>query len=145
MANNVPQTAANHTRFDPAFHFFVAPVSAVTVVWMIVKLVQHFDIDHVALLVLAIAGFVAVFKIRRYALKAQDRIIRLEERLRLAALLHGTLQSRIGELKENQLIALRFASDAELPALVEQALAQHWKSGEIKKAIRTWRPDYFRI
>jgi hypothetical protein len=91
--------------------------------------------------VLAIAGAVAVTKIRTYALKAQDRVIRLEERLRLLKLQSGG----IDELTEAQLIALRFAPDAELPALVQKALAGHMKPKEIKKAIANWRPDYFRV
>ncbi|MGH9663814.1 MAG: DUF6526 family protein, partial [Bryobacteraceae bacterium] len=97
------------------------------------------------LVVLTIAGVVAVFKIRLYALRAQDRIIRLEERLRLAKLLPEALRDRAGELTESQLVALRFASDEEVAALVEQTLANQWKNAEIKKAIRMWRPDYFRI
>lgn len=145
MAARTPQTLANHTRFDPGYHFFVAPVSLITVVWMIVRLVQYPDVNRAALVVLAIAGLVAVFKFRRYALKAQDRIIRLEERLRYALLLPAPLLERARDLRESQMIALRFASDAELPLLVEQALAQNMKNSEIKKAVRQWRPDYFRI
>ena len=145
MAKKTPQTLANHARFDPPFHFFLGPVSLITLIWMIVKLVQHPDVNHVALVVLTIAGVVAVFKIRLYALRAQDRIIRLEERLRLAKLLPEALRDRAAELTESQLVALRFASDEEVGALVEQTLANQWKRAEIKKAIRVWRPDYFRI
>ena len=79
------------------------------------------------------------------ALKVQDRVIRLEERLRLAELLPDRTRPRIGELTESQLVALRFASDGESPALVEKALATGMKSKEIKKAIQNWRPDYFRV
>jgi hypothetical protein len=88
---------------------------------------------------------IIVFKVRLYALKVQDRLIRLEERLRLMQVLPEPLRARIGELREGQLVALRFASDAELPGLVEKTLAGNWKNAGIKKAIQNWRPDHFRV
>ena len=75
----------------------------------------------------------------------QDRVIRLEERLRQATLASGQLRSRIEELSEGQLIALRFASDAELPALFERALNQKLGKADIKKSVANWRGDYFRV
>jgi hypothetical protein len=84
-------------------------------------------------------------KIRLYALKNQDRIIRLEERLRLQRLLPEQLQARIDELTEPQLVGLRFASDAELPGLVEKTLGGKWGAKEIKQAIQIWRADYWRV
>ena len=88
---------------------------------------------------------VAFLLIRVNALKVQDRVIRLEERPRLAAVLQEPLRSRVGDLRESQVVALRFASDAELPALVEKALNSNMKGGDIKKAIVTWRADNFRV
>ena len=108
-------------------------------------LIQNPSFYSAWLVVVAAAAVVLVLKVRTYALKAQDRVIRLEERLRLASLLPQSLCSRIGELSESQLIALRFACDAELPGLVEKILSGKLAGADIKKGIVTWRPDYWRI
>ena len=145
MAEKVPQSFSNHTRYDPPFHFFVLPVFAITVIVAIVHLVRYPSLHAVWLVVFAVAATMAVFKIRLYALKVQDRVIRLEERLRLAILLDKPLRARIGELSESQLVGLRFASDAELPALAARALSEKLSRDEIKKAVSQWRPDYWRV
>jgi len=145
MAANSAQNYNNHTRFDPPFHLFLLPLAGINVLVAIWNLIRNPGLGAGWFVVLSIAGVIAVVKIRTYALKAQDRVIRLEERLRLTQLLAEPLRGRIGELTEPQLVGLRFASDAELPALVEKTLAGGLAQRDIKKAIVNWRPDYFRI
>ena len=145
MAEKVPQSLSNHARFDPPFHFFVLPVFAITVIIAIVDLVRHPGLYAAWMAVFTIAATTAVLKIRMYTLKVQDRVIRLEERLRLEILVDKPLRAHIVELSESQLIGLRFASDAELPALAARALNEKLPAAEIKKSIQTWRPDYWRV
>lgn len=145
MAEKVPQSLSNHTRFDPPFHFFVLPVFAITVIVAVVHAVRYPSLHAAWLVVFILAATVAVVKARTYALKVQDRIIRLEERLRLAILLDKSLRARMTELSESQLVGLRFASDAELPALAARALSEKLSRAEIKKAVTQWRPDYWRV
>ncbi len=139
------QNFVNHKRNDPPFHFFMVPVAIISVIAAIVQLVRFPSLASAWLLVVAIAATVAVFKIRLYALRVQDRVIRLEERLRLVSVLPEPLRSRIGELSGSQLIALRFAPDAELAGLVDQILQKKLERNEIKKAVVSWRADYSRI
>ena len=152
MSQKTPQTYANHTRLDPPFHFFLGPVFILGLILSLVHFFYHFresnamdNFHSFLIIVLAIAMITLVLKVRLYSLKVQDRIIRLEERLRLTQLLSDPLRSRIPELTEDQLIGLRFASDAEVPKLVERALNEKLKRKDIKKAIQNWRPDYWRV
>jgi hypothetical protein len=140
-----PQNFSNYKRYDPLFHFFILPVFAITLIMAIVHLVTRPGLHSAWLIVVVIAVIVAIFKIRMYALKVQDRVIRLEERLRLATLLDPSLRSRIAEFAQSQLVALRFASDAELPALAAKALNEKLSGLEIRKAIQQWRPDNWRV
>ena len=152
MAETKPQTFANHTRWDPLYHFFVLPVFVLGLLLTLIHFfahITHGDLrDHIhafLLILLAIALLLLVFKLRLYALKVQDRIIRLEERLRLSQLLPEPLRSRIPELTVAQLVALRFASDAEIPKLVERTLKENLSRADIKKSIQNWRPDNWRV
>ena len=152
MAERQPQSFANHTRFDPLFHFFLVPIFALGLVLSLVHFFAHIaegdfrDHFHSALIVLlAVALLLWLFKTRLYALRVQDRVIRLEERVRLMQLLPERLRGRIPELTESQLCGLRFASDGELPALAERALNEKLPRKDIKRAVQSWRPDYWRV
>lgn len=145
MSDSVPQTYANHRRYVPGFHGFVFAVLALNVVVAVVAAVRNpgFFTAWQVLLGAALVAF--FFYARSFPLRAQDRVIRLEERLRLLTVLPEPLRARVEELALGQLIALRFAPDAELPSLVEQALAEKLAGEEIKKRIRDWRPDTLRV
>jgi uncharacterized protein DUF6526 len=143
MPENKPQSFANHARYDPLFHFFMAPLSLFLLIWSIAHAFRHFNHEAAAWVVAAILIFLAVFKTRTYALKVQDRVIRLEERLRLTNLLPAG--SPLPALTEGQWIALRFASDAECPGLAQKAVAANLTAKQIKEAIQNWRADYFRV
>ena len=145
MADLKEQSYANHTKYDPAFHFFLVPILAFNVIGHIITLYRAPSIYTIWSLVVSFALLVLLFKVRLYSLKVQDRVIRLEERLRLAEHLPRPMHSSIGQLSESQLIALRFASDAELSTLVAKTVAGKLKPKEIKQSIAEWRPDYFRV
>jgi len=146
MAEKTPQTYANHVRTHPPFHFFLLPGGLVLLILTLINVVRHYHrLDAWILLLIGILFPVSVVLVRTNSLRVQDRLIRLEERLRLEALLSADLSGRIGELTESQLIALRFASDGELPVLLSRVLAANMKAADIKKAIVTWRADTFRV
>ncbi|MGA2730595.1 MAG: DUF6526 family protein [Terracidiphilus sp.] len=143
--SKAPQSAKNHGRFDPLFHFFLAPVSLANVIVAIVALVHRQDFFHWWMLVLSIAAFILLFKLRNYPLKVQDRVIRLEERLRLQALAPVEWHAQIYRLTEDQLIGLRFASDDEVVELAKQALEHNLTRKQIKERIKSWRADEWRV
>jgi Family of unknown function (DUF6526) len=145
MASTIPQSYAKHTRLDPLFHFFLAPLSIAAIILSVNLLVRNPGTSSILWLLLAIGVFLTAFKARSYALKVQDRVIRLEERLRLAMLLPEAARARIGEFTESQLVGLRFASDAELPALAMRTLNEGLTRKQIKSSIQSWRADFFRV
>lgn len=140
-----PQTFANHTKYDPPFHFFVIPILGINVLVVGFLLLRFPGIGGAWLLLVSAALLVHAGRMRSYATHLQDRVIRLEERLRLATVLPEPLRSRISELTDSQLIGLRFASDAELPALAQRALDEKLSRSDIKKAVTDWRGDYSRV
>jgi hypothetical protein len=144
MAERPSQNLANHARFDPPYHFFILPVFAITFVISIVMLVRNPGWLSGWKVVAAAALLGLAFKSRLYALRVQDRIIRLEERLRLATLAPEA-RAEIALLNEGQLIGLRFACDQEAPALAQRAHSERMSRADIKKAVLNWRPDYWRV
>ena len=145
MNNHATQCYSHHARKHPPFHFFLIPILITNLIITIVYLVRHPSLLAGWLVILSIALLTLAFLARINPLKVQDRLIRLEERLRLSALLPEPLRMRIPELTEKQLIALRFASDEEIPRLVEEALQNSLRPKDIKMRIENWRPDYWRV
>ena len=139
------QNYKNHTRFFPLFHFFVMPILGGNVFVAVWDLLQVPGLASAWGLVLAIGLLALGLVSRTQALTVQDRVIRLEMRLKLRGLLPPDLQPRISELTPRQLVALRFASDAELPDLVREVLAGKLAtSKEIKMRVRSWQSDWLR-
>ena len=141
------QNFANHARFMPMFHFFAAPLSMIFLLWSAWRAMRIRDVETHYLLVGALALFGAVSISRLSPVRAQDRLIRLEEQLRYARLLPADLAARAeAAFSPYHYIALRFASDAELASMVEMVVKNPALKGkEIKSQIKTWRPDHFRV
>ena len=144
------QNYANHAKFVPLFHFVTVGILVINLLWSLFRLIWGLPgvpfYDRLLNVAVAVALGLLAWYARIFPLKAQDRIIRLEERLRLERLLPADLKPRIGDLRPSQLIALRFASDDELPDLTRAVLAGEVTApGEIKKRVRAWRADHFRM
>jgi len=140
------QNYANHVKWVPTFHFFVVPVMVLNFVNAIVRVVRHgISWEGSVSLLVAFALLIFIFNARLFALRVQDRVIRMEERERMARLLPENLRGRILDLKPGQLVALRFASDAELPELARKVLTDDIRDQKaIKQMIKNWRADYLR-
>jgi hypothetical protein len=148
MSKASEQNLKNHGRIDPLVHIVLGLVLLANLVFAVFHLVYHWHDTAIAsswLLVLSLAVFIPFAKMRSYPLKVQDRIIRLEERLRLQALAPQEWHSQINRLTEDQLIGLRFAADDEVVALAKQALEHHLTRKQIKERIQNWRADYWRV
>lgn len=140
------QSFKNHTQWVPGFHFFVMPLLAINVGFAIYWCVKAgFTLNSVLSVLVAFAMFLGILLARVMALKVQDRVIRLEERLRFERVLPVDLRPRIAEFTIEQLVALRFASDAELPELARKVLDEKLNDRKaIKQMVKTWRPDFAR-
>jgi hypothetical protein len=145
MSKSQPQNLKNHARFDPPFHFVLLIVFLANLIISIVYVVKHPCFYSAWFVVLSVAAILALLKMRTYPLKVQDRVIRLEERLRLQALAPSEWHSQIYRLSEDQLIALRFAADDEVVELAKQALEHNLTRKQIKERIKDWRGDYWRV
>jgi hypothetical protein len=137
------QSFKNHTRWVPPFHFFVLPVLLINVGFSIYWSVKAgFTVNSVLSVFVAVAIFIGFVMVRLMAMAVQDRVIRIEERLRFEQLLPADLQSRVGEFTITQCVALRFASNPELPDLARKVLDEKLNNRKaIKRLIKTWRPD----
>jgi len=140
------QELSTHRRWVPAWHFFTVPVLVGNVVVVVVRFVRDPTITNGWLFLVALALLIGIVLSRNMPLRAQDRIIRLEERIRLERVLPADLRGRIDDLTTDQLIGLRFAPDAEVPELARRALSGDLKTrSDIKSAIKNWRADHMRM
>ena len=140
------QTYANHTRWHPLFHFFLVPVMVINFIWSIVLCYQDPGWTQGWWVVVSLALIVMMFLVRTNSLKVQDRLIRLEEQLRCQRILPADLAQRASAIGVGQFIALRFAADEELEALVSEVVeGRLTKPAEIKQAIKNWRADTLRV
>jgi len=143
-----PQTYKNHTRFDPVFHYFIAPILLLNIAASITWYVRHRP-THIHsgpwIILLSLVLFAMAGRFRAYPLKVQDRVIRLEERLRLASLVSPSELTELDSLTMKQYIALRFASNPELPHLARRAIRENLTPKQIKQSIVSWRPDNDRV
>jgi hypothetical protein len=145
MSKSQPQNLKNHARFDPPFHFVLLIVFLANLIISIVYVVKHPGFYSAWFVVLSVAAILALLKMRLYPLKVQDRVIRLEERMRLQALAPAEWHTQIYRLSEDQLIGLRFAADDEVVELAKQALEHNLTRMQIKERIKDWRGDYWRV
>lgn len=139
------QTYASHRRFDPAYHFVAFPLYLLFLVISVAALWRNPTPITLGQVVLTALTGLLFLKLRLYALTVQDRVIRLEETLRMERLLPADLKARIPELRRDQFVGLRFAADAELADRVREALAEKLSGEDLKKRIQVWRGDHFRV
>lgn len=146
MSHAPSQDLQNHPRYVPLFHFVAGPILLINLIYTIVITIRYPILDNIVGLLVAFALLVLFLSARRFATTVQDRVIRLEEQLRFERLFPDDLRSRIPEFTRDQFVALRFASDHELPTLARAVLDQriHDRSA-IKQMIKEWRADYIRV
>jgi hypothetical protein len=145
-----PQTLKNHARFYPLFHFFILPLlllllNVIFSIYVTVHTWPAYKHTHLWGIVIAVILFTIAGVARGFALRVQDRVIRLEERLRLQALAPEQWHAQIYRLSEDQVIALRFAADDEVVELAKQALEHKLSRKQIKERIKVWRADNWRV
>ena len=147
MSEKKPQGLKNHPKIVPPYHYLLSLVVVVNLLWSLWRVVREpASIGNYVGLLVAVGLGVIMWFLRIWPLTVQDRLIRLEETLRMREVLPEELRGRIGEIRRHQFVALRFAPDEELPELVKRVLDGELRTGkEIKKAIRSWKADYFRV
>ncbi len=146
MQASPPQSYANHRRVVPMYHFVASSLLLLNAGYAVWSLVRGFDTGHLIQLTTAVALVIVYLYARIFPIAVQDRLIRLEERLRMEKVLPDDLRGRIDEFTVSQLVALRFASDAELPRLARRVLDEGIGDREaIKRSITEWREDHCRV
>ncbi len=139
------QSYENHTRWLPIYHFVALPIATLYFIYALVAAVRVPNTDNAITALVALAIACGILAARLMAITVQNRVIRLEMRLRLKELLPAPLFARVGEITPRQFVALRFAGDAEMPQLIERVLKGEFaKPRDIKRTIRDWQGDYLR-
>ncbi len=145
MSDPKSQSFANHARWDPIFHFFALPVLLLLFpIYSIIHVIRHPTPQSGVIVVVALALAINTLKTRLYPLAVQDRLIGLEERLRLEKVIGAAGKDAGTQLSDDQLIGLRFASDAELAELARAAVSEKLARKEVKKRVKNWRADHRR-
>ncbi len=145
MSEQAPQSYENHAKLVPGYHYLLFGILTANFLYVGWRLFQDPGLETGRQLAVAIAAFLMVWYLRIFPLTVQDRLIRLEMKLRLQQILPAELFARVSELRRHHFVALRFAGDAEMPDLVRRVLAGELKSGkEIKQAIKSWQADELR-
>lgn len=140
------QSFSSHTRWHTPYHFVLFPILFIHFAWCVWRITQALTLEHAEQLLLSVGLLLMMLLVRVNPLKAQDRIIRLEEQLRYQRLLPADLAARASALPVGFMVALRFASDLELPELAQRAVDGAFaKPKDLKQAIKNWRGDYFRV
>ena len=140
------QNFDNHTRFVLAYHYVAMPIFVLNFLWSVYRLIGVYTFQAFLNVLVAVALVILFLFARVFALAAQDRVIRLEMRLRMRELLPDDLQGRISEFTQKQMVGLRFAGDAELPALARKVLDESITAATpIKKLVTDWQGDYHRV
>tara|TARA_B100001146_G_scaffold88235_1_gene78261 strand:+ start:627 stop:1064 length:438 start_codon:yes stop_codon:yes gene_type:complete len=145
MSEKKPQNYENHAKFIPVFHYIALPLLLVNFFGALFRVTQEISFYTFNGVGLAISLIVVAVFTRLFALKAQDRVIRLEEQIRMQTFLPDALKAHVGRLTMGQIVALRFASDEELVDLTQDALDQNTSPNALKQAVKNWRPDYDRV
>ena len=145
MSEKKPQNYENHAKFIPVFHYIALPLLLVNFFGALFRVTQETSFYTLNGVGLAISLIVVAVFTRLFALKAQDRVIRLEEQIRMQTFLPDALKAQVGRLTMGQIVALRFASDEELVDLTQDALDQNTSPNALKQAVKNWRPDYDRV
>jgi len=145
MAEEKVQNLGNHTRVVPLYHMFAMPIFMINLVWRLIQLKDGIAFASIMNVLLAAAFVILVIYARIFSLTVQDRVIRLEMRLRLERALPADMRPRIGEFTVAQLVSLRFAADQELPLLAQQVLDEKLSDRKaIKSRIKNWQADFLR-